>query len=48
MAGEQLRVKPHPPGTRFDHPDHGVIGQPLGANPAAFTDRAEQLAGGDL
>jgi cytochrome c peroxidase len=48
MAGEELGVKTDAPSARLDHPDHGVIGQPVSANAAAFGDRPEQRAGGDV
>ena len=36
MAGEELGIETDAPGARLDHPDHGVIGQALGADPATF------------
>jgi hypothetical protein len=33
---------------RLDHPDHGVIGQPVSANPTAFADWPKQRAGSDV
>ena len=39
MAGEELWVKPDAASARLDHPDHGVIGQPVSANSVAFGDR---------
>ena len=41
MAGEEARIKPNAPGARLDHPDDGVIGEALGANPTAFGNRPE-------
>ena len=31
MAGEEIGIETDSPGTRLDHPDHGVIGEALGA-----------------
>jgi hypothetical protein len=48
MAGEEFRIKPNATVARLDHPDHGVIGQAFGTNPAAFGDPPEQRSGGNF